>query len=62
MTRGRLQLEWHRGNRSLELEFESPGRIRYLKVDDDSGVEEESVIPTSQTALVVALLQWFASE
>ena len=36
MTRGRLQFEWHRGNRSLELEFESIGRIHYLKADDDS--------------------------
>src|SRR5260370_275218 len=33
ITRGRLQFEWHRGNRSLELEFETPGRIHYLKAD-----------------------------
>jgi hypothetical protein len=26
MTRGRLQFEWHRGSRSLELEVEDPRR------------------------------------
>ena len=44
MTRGRLQFEWHQGNRSLELEFESPRRIHYLKVDDDLEIEEEDLL------------------
>ncbi len=50
MTRGRLQFEWHRGNRSLELEFESTGRLHYLKADDDSGIEEEDILLTNQAA------------
>jgi hypothetical protein len=62
MTRGRLQLEWHRGNRSLELEFETPERLHYLKWDSDAGIEEEDVFPSSQTQTVVELLRWFASE
>jgi hypothetical protein len=62
MTRGRFQFEWHRGNRSLELEFESQGRIHYLKADDDLGIEEEDILLTDQTAEIEELLRWFASE
>jgi hypothetical protein len=62
MTRGRLQFEWHRGNRSLELEFESSDRLHYLKWDSDANVEEEDVIPVHDTGSVHALLRWFALE
>ena len=62
MTRGRLQFEWHRGNRSLELEFESRGRIHYLKADDDSGIEEEDILLTDQAPEIEELLRWFLSE
>jgi hypothetical protein len=62
MTRGRLQFEWHRGNRSLELVFESRGRIHYLKADDDTGVEEENILLIGQTPEIEELLRWFSSE
>jgi hypothetical protein len=62
MTRGRLQFEWHRGGRSLELEFESRDRLHYLKWDPDTGVEEEEIIAADDTGAVLALLRWFASE
>jgi hypothetical protein len=62
MTRGRLQLEWHRGNRSLELEFESPTSIRYLKFDPDRGVEEEESISADDTRQLKELLHWFTAE
>jgi hypothetical protein len=62
MTRGRLQFEWHEGNRSLELEFEGSNRIHYLKWDPDAGVEEEDVIPVDDVARIHALLRWFAPE
>jgi hypothetical protein len=62
MMGGRLQFEWHRGNRSLELEFESSDRVHYLKWDSDAGVEEEDVISVEDMGTVHALLQWFASE
>jgi hypothetical protein len=62
MTRRRLQFEWHRGNRSLELEFESSDRIHYLRWDSDAGIEEEDVIPVDDGARIDALLRWFALE
>lgn len=62
MTRGRVQLEWHRGSRSLELEFESPQTVHFLKWDSESGVEEEDAIPLQDTAAIRDLLSWFVSE
>lgn len=62
MTRGRLQFEWHRGGRSLELEFETSTRIHYLKWDPASGTEDEDTLPAADTASILALLRWFATE
>jgi hypothetical protein len=62
MTRGRLQFEWHRGNRSLELEFETSDRIHYLKWDSDVDIEEEDAIPLNDCAKIQALLRWFARD
>ena len=62
MTRGRLQFEWHRGSRSLEIEFESSDQLHFLKWDSDVNIEEENVIPVDDTGTIHALLRWFASE
>jgi hypothetical protein len=62
MTRGRLQFEWHRGNRSLELEFETSDRIHYLKWDPAAGIEDEDVIPVKDVGRIHALLRWFEAE
>jgi hypothetical protein len=62
MTRGRLQLEWHRGNRSLELEFETSDNIHFLKWDSDLGIEDEDVILITDVTGINALLRWFAPE
>ena len=62
MTRGRLQFEWHRGNRSLELEFESPTLAHFLKYDSDRGIEEEDVFPVGDTMRLTELLHWFTAE
>ena len=62
MTRGRLQFEWHRGNRSLELEFESPTLIHFLKYDSDRGIEEEDVLPLEDMSQLMELLRWFTAE
>lgn len=62
MTRGRVQLEWHRGRRSLELEFETPTTVHFLKWDPDAGVEEEDVLPATQTKELHDLLSWYVSE
>jgi hypothetical protein len=61
MSLGRLQLEWHRGTRSLEIEFESPSLIHYLKWDSARSFEEENFIPVSNDWRAVnSLLSWFA--
>ena len=62
MTRGRLQFEWHRGNRSLELEFESPTLVHFLKYDPDRGIEDEDVLPMDDTPRLMELLRWFGAE
>lgn len=61
MTRGRVQLEWHRGNRSLELEFENPTSVR-LKWDSDQGVEFEDAIPLASAEVLTGLFRWFMEE
>ena len=58
MTRGRLQFEWHRGNRSLELEFETSTLIHYLKYDPDRAIEEEATLPVDETERLLELLCW----
>ena len=60
MTRGRLQLEWNRGDRSLELEFEDIESIHFLKWDPQAGIEEEDVIPIREIGAVRELIAWFA--
>jgi hypothetical protein len=56
---GMLQLEWHAGARSLELEFESPHSIRYLQWNPDEGVEEEDSFPATDVETAVDLIRWF---
>lgn len=48
MSGGRLQLEWHTKTRSLELEFESPSQIHYLKCDEETGFDEEDVLSSPE--------------
>jgi hypothetical protein len=62
MTKGRLQFEWHRGNRSLEMEFEDPDNIHYLKWDSDDAFEEEGIVPISDPDVINTVLAWFSSE
>ena len=62
MTRGRLQLEWHRGNRSLELEFENPTMVHFLQWDSDRGIETEDIVPIDQTERLEGLVNWFTAE
>jgi hypothetical protein len=61
MTRGRLQLEWHQGKRSLELEFGGVGTIRYLQWDTTAHpmVAEEGEISIADTEAIHELLRWF---
>jgi hypothetical protein len=62
MSDGTLQLEWHAGAKSLELEFESPSTIRYLKWHPDRRIEEENSFPISDIQTAVRLIRWFTAE
>ena len=58
-TAGNLQFEWNAGRRSLELEFESPTTVHYLKWDPTLGVEEEAAFDIGETTRAVRLIRWF---
>jgi hypothetical protein len=55
---GGLQLEWHDGARVLEIEFEHPGDVHYLKWDPEAGVRDEQIVP-SDAVLANQLARWF---
>ena len=61
-SRGAIQLEWHRGSRCLELEFESQAMIHYLMWDPKAGVEEEDVVPIYAEDKILKLLEWFENK
>jgi hypothetical protein len=59
MSNGMLQLEWHAGPRSLELEFESPDSIRYLRWHPEAGIEDEDSFPAEEVEIADGLIRWF---
>ena len=61
MSNGSLQLEWHEGPKSLELEFESPRMIRYLQWNPPKEEEDEDSISVKDTDRAVDLIHWFMS-
>jgi hypothetical protein len=62
MSNGTLQLEWHDGPKSLELEFESPLSIRYLQWYPEQGIEDEASFPVANVDAAVELIHWFPNE
>lgn len=56
---GTLQLEWHDGPKSLELEFESSESIRYLQWHPAAAVVEEDSFPVTDINRAVDLIRWF---
>lgn len=58
LSSGGLQLEWHDGPRVLELEFEGPATIHYLKWEPDAGVEDEDTFPASDRGRSEELIGW----
>jgi hypothetical protein len=62
MSKGRLQFEWHRGNRTLEIEFGESSEIHYLKWDSDLDIDEEDVVSTTDRSAISDVLGWFSSE
>ena len=61
MSNGTLQLEWHDGPKSLELEFESPSSIRYLQWHPQQAIEVEEAFPVTNTDKAVDLIRWCQS-
>jgi hypothetical protein len=61
MSPGNLQLEWHHGQKVLELEFENPQTIRFLQYDPNAGIEEEDSFGVDEVEKAVDLIQWFMS-
>jgi len=59
MAKGNLQFEWHDGERTLELEFEAPRTVHYLKWDPVESVEEEGFIEPTETEKAEELIRWF---
>ena len=59
MSSGNLQLEWHRGGKILELEFETPRVIRFLQWNEPEGMAEEDEFPVTDIETAVDLIQWF---
>ncbi|MEX0703743.1 MAG: hypothetical protein WD069_16720 [Planctomycetales bacterium] len=60
MSPGNLQFEWHEGRRVLELEFETPDTIHYLKWDPAEKMEEEDVFPVTDLGRAARLIRWFS--
>lgn len=58
LSSGALQLEWRNGNRLLELEFESPDRIHFLRWDPSRGIEDEDTLPAGNRDRVERLIAW----
>jgi hypothetical protein len=59
MAKGNLQFEWNEGQRSLELEIETPTTVRYLKWHPEEGLEEEDSFDIEDTDRAAALIRWF---
>jgi hypothetical protein len=58
MSSGAIQLEWHVENRILELEFENPSTIHYLKWWPKESIEEEESYSVDDSSRSVRLIQW----
>lgn len=56
---GGLQFEWHDGKRLLEIEFESPETVHYLKWDPENNVEEEDIVSATDRQRLVDMIRWF---
>lgn len=62
LSSGGIQLEWHVGPRVLELEFETPETIHYLRWDPAHGVQDEDTYPVADRARSESLIGWVRSD
>jgi hypothetical protein len=58
LSSGGVHLEWHVGPRVLELEFESPETVHYLRWDPARGVQNEDTDPARDRARSEELFGW----
>ena len=59
MSSGAVQLEWHVEGRILEIEFERPGLIHYLKWWPGHEVaDDEATFPADDLEQSAALIEW----
>lgn len=56
---GRIQLEWDKEQRSLEIEFSSSSEVHYLKWDPDYGIEDEGRVSPVAFVNLNGLVNWF---
>ena len=61
MSSGAIQLEWHVENRILELEFETPSIIHYLKWWPQQSIEEEEAYSVADARQSSHLIEWVLS-
>jgi hypothetical protein len=59
LASGAVQLEWVIGDRALELEFETPATIHYLRWDPRTNIADEQDLPITDVARVETLMRWF---
>jgi hypothetical protein len=62
LSTGSVQFEWGDAERALELEFETPETIHYLKWDREAGLEEEGTFDADEMDLAIPLLRWFITD
>jgi hypothetical protein len=61
LSTGTVQLEWRRESRLLELEFETPDRIHFLRYDPPRGIEDEDTMPVADRDRAERLLAWVSN-
>ncbi len=61
LSSGAVQLEWRSGDRLLELEFETPDRIHFLRWDPPHSVDDEDTTPIADRDRVERLIAWVSN-
>lgn len=61
-SRGGIQLEWHRAGADLEVEIESPARLRVFFEEEGTGKETETTLTGNFQPLVPLLDRIFSSD
>jgi hypothetical protein len=62
LASGTLQFEWGNDEVALELEFESPTTIRFLKWNPAAGDPQEDTMPVADQEGIEALVRWYTRQ